>query len=177
MNVFKAIDGTFKMWDPAIELFMIRNSVNDPKLRTRLQNVRHVSRPFRPPSLCPSQMLSTKAKLAAALNLTTQMTAGSGLHPVRNFDDVIKGDYKVIVMEATGQFEELMNAIPGTPKHRVYHDQIKCNPKGIVKGPSEAIKMMNEDGRTLFFYTLTARFITDELRFISTRGSKIQDQL
>ena len=105
-------------------------------------------------------------------DLTTQMTAGSGLHPVRNFDDVIKGDYKVIVKEATGQFEELKNAIPGTSKHTVYHDQIKGNPKWIVKGQSEAMKMMNEDGKTLFFYTLTARFITDELKFINTQGSK-----
>ena len=110
-------------------------------------------------------------------DLTTRMTAGSGLHPVKNFNDVIKCDYKVIVKEATGQFEELKNAIPGTPKHTVYLDQIKGNPNGIVKGLSDAIEMMNEDGRTLFFYTLTARFITDELKFISTQGSEIQDQL
>ena len=110
-------------------------------------------------------------------DLTTRMTAGSGLHPVKNFNDVIKCDYKVIVKEATGQFEELKNAIPGTSKHTVYHDQIKGNPKWIVKGQSEAMKMMNEDGKTLFFYTLTARFITDELKFINTEGSITQDQL
>ena len=110
-------------------------------------------------------------------DLTTEMTTGPGLHPVRNFDDVIKGNYKVIVKEATGQSEEMKNAIPGTAKHKYYHDQMKGNSKAIVKGQDDAIKMMNEDDKTLFFYTLTARFITDELKFINTQGSRNQDQL
>ena len=105
-------------------------------------------------------------------DLTTEMTTGQGLHPVRNFEDVINGDYKVIVMEATGQFEEMKNSLPGTAKHTYYHNQIKGNPKPIVKGQEEAFKMMNENDKTLFFYTLTARFITDELKFINTQGSR-----
>ena len=104
-------------------------------------------------------------------DLTTEMTTGPGLHPVRSFDDVIKGGYKVIVKEATGQSEELKNAVPGSAKHSVYHDQIKGNPEYIVKGQSEAIKMLEENDKTLFFYTLTARFITDELKFLNTQGS------
>ena len=110
-------------------------------------------------------------------DLTTEMTTGPGLHPVRNFDDVIKGNYKVIVKEATGQSEEMKNAIPGTAKHKYYHNQMKGNSKAIVKGQDDAIKMMNEDDKTLFFYTLTARFITDELKFINTQGSRTQDHI
>ena len=103
-------------------------------------------------------------------DLTTEMTTGAGQHPVRNFEDVINGDYKVIVKEATGQFEEMKNALPGTAKHKYFHSQMKDNPKSIVKGQDEAIKMMNENDKTLFFYTLTARFITDDLKFINTQG-------
>ena len=110
-------------------------------------------------------------------DLTTEMTTGPGLHPVRNFDDVIKGNYKVIVKEATGQSEEMKNAIPGTAKHKFYHNQMKDNPKAIVKGQDDAIKMMNEDDKTLFFYTLTARFITDELKYINTPGSRTRDHI
>ena len=110
-------------------------------------------------------------------DLTTEMTTGPGLHPVRNFDDVIKGNYKVIVKEATGQSEEMKNAIPGTAKHKYYHNQMKGNSKAIVKGQDDAIKMMNEDDKTLFFYTLTARFITDELKFMNAEVCRTRDQL
>ena len=72
--------------------------------------------------------------------------------------------------EATGQFEEMKNALPGTAKHKYFHSQMKDNPESIVKGQDEAIKMMNENDKTLFFYTLTARFITDDLKFINTQG-------
>ena len=109
-------------------------------------------------------------------DLTTEMTTGPGLHPVRNFDDAIKGEYKVIVKEATGQSGEMKNAIPGSAKHKVYHDQMKGNPEAFVKGLEEAIPMMNEDAKMLFFYTQTARFITDELKFLSTQGSRTPDQ-
>ena len=103
-------------------------------------------------------------------DLTTEMTTGPGLHPVNNFDDVIKGDYKVLVKASTGQFEEMKNAVPGSAKHKVYLDQIKDNKKYQVSGQQQAIEMMNEDDKMLFFYTPTARFITDELKFLSTQG-------
>ena len=74
-------------------------------------------------------------------NLTSEMTTGSGLHPVRNFDDVMKGNYEVIVKEATSQSEELKNALPGTAKHKYYHDHMKGNPKATVKGLDEALKI------------------------------------
>ena len=103
-------------------------------------------------------------------DLTTEMTTGPGLHPVNNFDDVIKGDYKVLVKASTGQYEEMKNAVPGSAKHKVYLDQIKDNSKYLVSGQQQAIEMMNEDDKMLFFYTPTARFITDELKFLSTQG-------
>ena len=110
-------------------------------------------------------------------NLTSEMTIGPGSHHVRNFDDVIKGDYKVIVKEATSQSEELKNALPGTAKREYYHDQIKGNPKAYVKGLDEAMEIMKDNDKTLFFYTPTARFITDELKFINTQGNRTLDQL
>ena len=110
-------------------------------------------------------------------DLTTEMTTGPGMHPVRNFDDVIKGDYKVIVKGGTAQFNEMTNSMPGTAKHRYYHDKMKDNDAAIVNGLDEALEMMNEDAKMLFFYTLTARFITDELKFINTQGSSSQYQL
>ena len=109
-------------------------------------------------------------------DLTTEMTTGPGLHPVRNFDDVIKGGYKVIVKAYTGQSEEMKNAIPGSAKHKVYHNQIKDNPKYLVSGQAQAMEMMDEDDKMLFFYTQTARFITDELKFLNTQGYRSHDQ-
>ena len=110
-------------------------------------------------------------------DLTTLMTAGSGMVPVRNFEDVIKGDYKVIVMKGAAQYGELMNAIPGTAKNNYFHNEMKGNPKATVSGLKEALKRMNEDEKTLFFYTLTARFITDELKFMNAEVCRTRDQL
>ena len=110
-------------------------------------------------------------------DLTTLMTAGSAAVPVRNFGDVIKGDYKVVVKKGTGQFGELKNAKPGTAKYNYYHNEMKDNPKAYVSGQDEAIKMMNEDDKTLFFYTLTARFITDSLKYMPAEGCRTRDQL
>ena len=70
-------------------------------------------------------------------NLTSEMTTGPGSHPVRNFDDVLKGGYKVIVKEATGQSEELKNALPGSAKHNYYHDS---SPDCLIKHEGSCMK-------------------------------------
>ena len=99
-------------------------------------------------------------------DLTATMTSKPRGHPVKSFNDVIKGDYKILVNNATAQFSQLKNSAPGSAKYQVYQDQIKSNPKAFVTTQAEAIEVMKEQYKTLFFYTSTAKFITDELKFL-----------
>ena len=99
-------------------------------------------------------------------DLTAAMTSKPRGHPVKSFNDVIKGDYKILVKDATAQFSQLKSSAPGSAKYQVYQDQIKSNPKAFVTNPAEAIEVMKEQYKTLFFYTSTAKFITDKLKFL-----------
>ena len=99
-------------------------------------------------------------------DLTAAMTTKPPGNPVKSFNDVIKGDYKILVKDATSQFTQLKNSAPGSAKYQVYQNQIKGNPKAFVTNQAEAIRVMKEQDKTLFFYTSTAKFITDELKFL-----------
>ena len=103
-------------------------------------------------------------------DLTAQMTSKPQGSPVKSFEDVIKGDYKIIVTPGTAQFAQLKNSVPGSAKYQVYQDQIKANPTSLVKNQAEAIQVMKEQEKTLYFYTSTAVFITEELNFLQIQG-------
>ena len=103
-------------------------------------------------------------------DLTGTMTAGPGKHTVRGFDDVLNGDYNILVKKSTAMFEQLENAIPGSAKHKVYLNKVKDNPAALVKDLKEAMEKMADSDKTLFFYTSTGKFITDHLNFLITQG-------
>ena len=99
-------------------------------------------------------------------DLTAAMTAKPPGNPVKSFNDVIQEDYKILVTGSTSQLAQLKNSAPGSAKYQVYQDQIKGNPKAFVSNQAEAIKVMKEQEKTLYFYTSTAKFITDQLKFL-----------
>ena len=54
-------------------------------------------------------------------DITAKMTAGSASHPVRNFQDVIDGEYKVIVIDGNGRALGLLkDSKENTAKHSVF---------------------------------------------------------
>ena len=104
-------------------------------------------------------------------DLTASMTSKPRGHTVKSFNDVIKGDYKILVKDATAQFSQLKSSAPGSAKYQVYQDQIKSNPKAFVTNPAEAIEVMKEQYKTLYFVSSTAKFLDDKLKFLQIEVS------
>ena len=104
-------------------------------------------------------------------DLTASMTSKPRGHTVKSFNDVIKGDYKILVKDATAQFSQLKSSAPGSAKYQVYQDQIKSNPKAFITGPAEAIMVMKEQYKTLYFVSSTAKFLDDKLKFLQIEVS------
>ena len=81
-------------------------------------------------------------------NITAEMTSGPPTIPVRNFDDIIRHDYKVILSSSYLK-KILASEEPGTAKHTVYKTYVE--PRGKLMTMGEAFKELSMDPKTLYY--------------------------
>ena len=84
-------------------------------------------------------------------DLTARMTTASAKENIRNFQDVIDKEYKVLVKESSSNHEVLKNAEEGTAMHKVYWDSIHDYPEQFVGGHSDALNKIFSREKTLYF--------------------------
>ena len=81
-------------------------------------------------------------------DITAEMTSGPPTIPVRNFDDIIRHDYKVILSSSYLK-KILASEEPGTAKHTVYKTYVE--PRGKLMTMGEAFKELSMDPKTLYY--------------------------
>ena len=84
-------------------------------------------------------------------DLTARMTTASAKENIRNFQDVIDKEYKVLVKESSSNHEVLKNAEVGTAMHKVYWDSIHDYPEQFVGGHMDALNKIFSREKTLYF--------------------------
>ena len=84
-------------------------------------------------------------------DLTARMTTASAKDDIRNFQDVIDKEYKVLVKESSSNHEVLKNAEEGSAMHKVYWDSIHDYPEQFVGGHSDALNKIFSREKTLYF--------------------------
>ena len=79
-------------------------------------------------------------------DITAKMTSGPPVIPIRNFEDVILHDYRVIVW--SGYYKSLLaNGKPGTAKHIVYNNHFE----GIFPDWEDAMTEVISKPKTLLY--------------------------
>ena len=84
-------------------------------------------------------------------DLTARMTTASAKDDIRNFQDVIDKEYKVLVKQSTSNHEILRNAEEGTAMHKVYWDTIHDYPDQFVTDHADALNKIFNREKTLYF--------------------------
>ena len=82
------------------------------------------------------------------VDITSEMTSGPPEIPIRNFEDVLKSDYRVIVDDGGYYRGVLARSKPGSAKHEVYKRDIE-NLEDM--DDFQAFKEVVSDRKTLFF--------------------------
>ena len=83
--------------------------------------------------------------------LTAVSTTGITESPIRSFSDVIKNDYKVVLVDSSNEHEILKSSKPGTPMHYVYQNIIGQDPNAMVQSYEKAEEAVYSRKKTLFF--------------------------
>ena len=82
-------------------------------------------------------------------DITAEMTSGSPKIPIRNFDDIIHHNYKVILSSSYLK-KILASDKPGSAKHTVYKTYVEPRGKLITMG--EAFEELRRDPKTLYYH-------------------------
>ena len=90
-------------------------------------------------------------------DITANMTAGAPGIPIRTFQDVVDHDYRVVT-HSPWLANSLASALPGTPKHTVYHGKLQ-----MTKTQEESLTKVISDSKTLFFWNKNYVGATPEL--------------
>ena len=69
--------------------------------------------------------------------LTALTTSSIKESPIRSFDDVIKGGYKVVVFKDSFPHRILKSSIPGTPMHHMYYNIMVNEPSSFLTPEKE----------------------------------------
>ena len=78
-------------------------------------------------------------------DITAEMTSGPPQIPMKNFEDVVHFNYKVVT--ASSHYEHLLSSSkPGSGKHKVYEDHFE-----MKKGFDEVVREMITNLKTLYF--------------------------
>ena len=83
-------------------------------------------------------------------DLTAGMTTGPRNVPIRNFQDIIDNDYKVITRPSTANSEFLRTAREGTPMLKVWNEMKDDESRFHIK-ISDALNIIDNDPKTLFW--------------------------
>ena len=83
--------------------------------------------------------------------LTAELTTVGAKFNIRNFQDVMKYEYNVIVRHSSSNHEILRSAEEGTAMHNVYYNNMHDNPDQFVTSNEEGVKKIFSQEKTLFF--------------------------
>ena len=94
--------------------------------------------------------------------LTALTTSSIKEGPIRSFEDVIKGGYKVVVFNNSFSHRILKSSIPGTPMHHMYYNIMEKEPTSFLTTEKEEdrkkeeLKAVNEKKTLVFGRSLGA---------------------
>jgi hypothetical protein len=100
-------------------------------------------------------------------DLMARMTFAPQTTGIRSFQDVIDGNFKVVVLEFSSGHEFLQDADPMSAKYKYYHKNMDGNPDAFVTSHKQAKDAMIERENTLYYGT-TFYVIGDD-RFIALK--------
>ena len=105
-------------------------------------------------------------------NLTAMMTSGPIETSIKSFDDVIKGEYKVVVEAATSMEIFMRTAEPGSAMHQVYYETMENNDDAYVADLPASIDALYEREKTLTFTSSLYDFmkIGERLDYLKIQG-------
>ena len=105
-------------------------------------------------------------------NLTAMMTSGPIETSIKSFDDVIKGEYKVVVEAATPMEIFMRTAEPGSAMHQVYYETMENNDDAYVADLPASIDALYEREKTLTFTSSLYDFmkIGERLDYLKIQG-------
>ena len=83
--------------------------------------------------------------------LTAVSTTGIEDNPIRSFQDVIKSNYKVVVVDGSNEHELLKSSQPGTPMYHVYHNIIGKDSNAILQTYEGADYLFKKEKNSLLF--------------------------
>ena len=83
-------------------------------------------------------------------DLTAGMTTGPRSVPIRNFQDIIDNDYKVITRPSTANSELLRTSGEGTPMQQVWNEMKDDDSRFHIK-ISDALDILDKEPKTLFW--------------------------
>ena len=105
-------------------------------------------------------------------NLTASMTSGPQESGIKSFDDVIKGEYRVVVEDSTSMHIFMKTAQPGSAMHRFYYDVMEDDETSFVAGLQESIDALFDQDKTLVFTSSLYDFMTigSRLSYMTIQG-------
>ena len=84
-------------------------------------------------------------------DLTARMTSRPAVVPIKNFQDVIKGGYQVVVRPDSSNHRVLKDSQPGTPMHQVYYNTMHGDPGQFYKKIDDALNRISSSANTLYW--------------------------
>ena len=102
--------------------------------------------------------------------LTAVSTTGIKESTIKSFQDVIKNNYKVVLVDSSNEHEILKSSQPGTPMHYVYHKIIGQDPNAIVQSYEEAENAVYSSKKILFFGHSLLSIPYDGLKGLEIQG-------
>ena len=105
-------------------------------------------------------------------NLTASMTSGPQESGIKSFDDVIKGEYRVVVEDSTSMHIFMKTAQPGSAMHQFYYDVMENDETSFVGGLQDSIDALFERDKTLVFTSSLYDFMTigSRLSYMTIQG-------
>ena len=110
--------------------------------------------------------------------LTAVSTSGIKESSIKSFDDVIKNNYKVVVVDSSTEHEILKASPTGTAMHYVYDNTMAEDTNSVVRSYEMAANAVYSEGKTLFFGNSLVSIAYDGLKsldikvLIDTKTSK-----
>ena len=84
-------------------------------------------------------------------DLTARMTTRPSPVPIRSFQDVIDGDYKVITRPGTSNHEFLKTAAVGSIMHKFYYGNMHNDPSSFIPKLEDALAYIQNNEKTLLY--------------------------
>ena len=82
--------------------------------------------------------------------LTSFMTVQLQTVHFKQFSDVLKLEYQVIVNEGTKHVTDLETALPGTGRHKVYHETMKNNPEAFCDSAKACLDYLLQNPKVAY---------------------------